>query len=314
MSGVDNPVTPFDVQRAAELLHTPPEARWLIESLWAQSGVGVIGGTPKSCKSWLGLELATAIATGTPCLGNYAVGCPGPALVFLAEDDLRNVRERLESLAARRKLTLDALDVHVITSPTVRLDIEHDLRRLAKTVALIRPRFVLLDPFVRLHRLDENNASDISQLLGHLRVLQRHYDTAVCIVHHTRKAHGGRQRGQALRGSGDLHAWGDSNLYLTWTRQGLELSIEHRAAPTPDPVFLELLGGTHPHLRIVEPNAEDPVPLPERVLAELRQLTDPITRTRLRERLAVNNARLGEALIELEQLGRIRYTADGWTI
>lgn len=314
MSGVENPVTPFEVTRAADLHETPPEARWLVESLWADGGVGVIGGTPKSCKSWLGLELATAVATGTPVFGEYQVPRPGPTLVFLAEDNLANVRDRLTSLAAQRHLTLEDLDVHVITSPTVRIDIDRDLRRLAKTVALVEPRFLLLDPFVRLHHLDENNASDISQLLGHLRTLQRHYDTAICVVHHTRKSSSRGQRGQALRGSGDLHAWGDSNLYLTWTRDGLELSIEHRAAPAPDSVFVGLDDGPHPHLALVEPDEAEPRKLTDRVVDELRGLTKPITRTRLRERLAVNNARLGDALVELEELGRIRRTSHGWQI
>lgn len=311
---VDNPVTPFEVRRAAALDESPPEARWLIGSLWADSGVGVIGGTPKSYKSWLGLEIACAVASGTRCLGRFEVPNPGPTLVYLAEDDLSEVRIRLEHLAAARGLSIDELDVHVICAPTVRLDIDRDLKRLARTVGLIEPRFLLLDPFVRLHRLDENNASDISNILGHLRTLQRHYDTAVCVVHHTRKSSSSGQRGQALRGSGDLHAWGDSNLYLTWTQSGLELSVEHRSAPCPDPLYVELDCGTHPHLRLVEPDDHQPPALAERVLAHLGKLDEPITRTRLREKLAVQNKRLGDALQELERLGRIQRTRDGWQI
>ncbi|MFU8805446.1 MAG: hypothetical protein ACNA8W_16660 [Bradymonadaceae bacterium] len=49
-------------------------------------------------------------------------------------------------------------------------------------------------------------------------------------------------------------------------------------------------------------------------MTELRGLKDPITRTRLRERLAVNNAHLGRALTELERLGRIQRTQNGWQI
>lgn len=311
---VKNTVTPFETKRACRLDESPPEARWLIESLWADRGVGVIGGAPKSYKSWLGLEIACAVASGTKCLDRFGVPRAGPALVYLAEDDLREVRIRLDALARSRGLPLDALDVHVICAPAVRLDLDRDLKRLAKTVGLIEPQFLLLDPFVRLHRTDENNASDISHILGHLRTIQRHYDTAVCVVHHTRKSSSSGQRGQALRGSGDLHAWGDSNLYLTWTKKGLELSIEHRAAPCPDPLYVELDCGTYPHLSLVEPEDNEPPPLTERVLCELRKLEKPITRTRLRERLAVQNKRLGDALNELERLGRVQRTKAGWQI
>ena len=313
MSG-DSPTEPFETRKACALDETPPEARWLVDSLWAEASVGVIGGTPKSYKTWLGLEIACAVATDTPCLGDFHVSRPGATLVYLAEDDLGDVRDRLHSLAHIRGRTLDQLEVHVICASTVRLDIDRDLRRLAKTIATIQPRFLLLDPFVRLHRLDENSASEISRMLGHLRTLQRHYQTAVCLVHHTRKSSAAHQRGQALRGSGDLHAWGDSNLYLTRTKKGMELAVEHRAAPAPEPCFVDLTDGPHPHLEIVDLADDTSPPLTERVLSELRRLEAPITRTRLRERLAVQNKRLGDALTELEDLGRIQRTKDGWLI
>jgi len=42
-------VEPFNVVPAAKLDKTSPEQRFLINTLWAETGVGVIGGTPKSC-------------------------------------------------------------------------------------------------------------------------------------------------------------------------------------------------------------------------------------------------------------------------
>src|SRR5204862_15615 len=80
--------------------------------------------------------------------------------------------------------------------------------RLQDAVARVRPRLLLLDPLVRLHQLDENSSQEVSNLLGYLRALQREHDLAVALVHHTSKrAHA--RHGQALRGSGDLHAWTD---------------------------------------------------------------------------------------------------------
>ena len=43
---------------------------------------------PKCSKTWLGLDIALSVATGTACLGKYAVPQPGPVLVYLAEDAL----------------------------------------------------------------------------------------------------------------------------------------------------------------------------------------------------------------------------------
>lgn len=307
-------VPPLPTRAPMDLDDTPPVQRWLVERLWAKSGVGILGGTPKSFKTWLGLELATAVATNTPALGRFAVRDRGPVLVYLAEDALDTVRDRLDALSLARDRALIDLDMHVITSPSLRLDRDDDIRRLAATVRDIRPRLLLLDPLVRLHNADENNASEIATILSRLRTIQRHYDVAVLLVHHTRKQGGTRQHGQTLRGSSDLHAWGDSNLYLTHDRDGVKLTVEHRAAPAMDPILISLRGDP-PRLvaRDIDGAAEADT-LEDRAVAQLRLADGPLTRKRLRALLGVNNKRLGDALLRLETLGAIRRTADGWAI
>jgi hypothetical protein len=303
---------PFEVVRAVDLQRQPPEHRWLVEALWAEQGVGFIGGTPKSLKSWVGLDLAVAVASRTPCLGHFQVHRPGPALVYLAEDRLDVVRERLEALAAARSILLACIDVLVITTPAVRLDVAEHCGRLQATIAAHQPRLLVLDPFVRLHRADENAAKDVAAILATLRQLQRRFQLAIAVVHHTRKNVGSRQMGQALRGSGDFHAWADSALYISHEQAGLRLTIEQRAAPAPDPCYIRL--ADHPPHPVLVPPAKDDTPsLQDRIRDTLQRSPDPITRTELRRLLAVQNNRLGKALHELQNLGRIRHTTQGWS-
>jgi len=131
---------------------------WLVEGLWAEEGVGIVGGAPKCCKSWLALDLALSVASGTPALGSYAIPRAGPVLVFAAEDPPTTVRSRLEGLTVRRGLALEHVPLHVILSSSLRLDTLGDQARLAEAVGRYRPRLLVLDPFVRLHRIDENSA------------------------------------------------------------------------------------------------------------------------------------------------------------
>lgn len=306
-------VEPLPNCRAGQLQRTHTQERWLIEALWAEQGVGVLGGAPKCCKSWMALEMATAIAAGIPCLGHFAVPNPGPTLVYLAEDALPDVRDRIASLCNARGLNLDTLDLHVITAPALRLDVEDDFRRLVATVEAIQPRLLVLDPFVRLHHADENRAGEIAAILGRLRALQRARKLAILVVHHARKVTSGLSPGQALRGSTDFHAWVDCLLYLRRDRHGIRVAIEHRSAPAAEPFHVELDPG-RPHLRIIDDTSEDGEDtLEQRVLAEILAAAGPLRRTALRARLAVNNQRLGTALAQLEAQGRIRRTPDGWT-
>jgi hypothetical protein len=168
---------------------------------------------------------------------------------------------------------------------------------------------------VRLHGIDENHAGEVAGLLAYFRSLQRRLDLSVVLVHHTRKnAAGGVAAGQGLRGSSDLHAFGDSNLYLRRTRERLVLSSEHRAAPAPPPVYLELVttNAQTTHLEVIAELHDDRRrSLQEQVLALLTKGT-VLTRAKLRDTLSVKNERLGEALESLDRAGRIRRTPAGW--
>jgi len=306
---------PLPVVRVGEIPHEENAQRWLVEQLWGESSVGVIGGAPKCSKTWLGLDLALSVATGTRCLGKYAVPQPGPVLVYLAEDALPVLRERVEGMARHRGLDLDGVEIHVITAPTLRLDRGPHRQRLFDTAKRLRPRLLLLDPLVRLHGIDENNATEVAELLAYFRSLQRRLDLSVVLVHHTRKnAPGGVASGQGLRGSSDLHAFGDSNLYLRRTRDRLVLSNEHRAAPASPPVYLELVttNAQTTHLQVVaELRDETRRSLQEQVLALVAQ-GEVFTRAKLRDSLSVKNERLGEALESLERANRISRTPAGW--
>ena len=148
-----------------------------------------------------------------------------------------------------------------------------------------------------------------------IRSLQREFDLSVVLVHHTRKnAAEGVAAGLGLRGSGDIHAFGDSNLYLRRTEQHLILASEHRAAPASSPVYLELVAtdAATTHLEVIaEPDDANGRGLEQQVLDLLAQ-GEVLTRTRLREALAVNNERLGTALESLERAGRASRTPRGW--
>ena len=303
------------VVRVGEISSEDDAHRWLVEELWGVRSVGVIGGAPKCAKTWLGLDIALSVATGTACLGKYVVPEPGPVLMYLAEDSLPAVRERVAGMARHRDIELGGVEIHVITAGALRLDLDRDRMRLLETTRRLRPRLLLLDPLVRLHGIDENNASEVATLLAYFRSLQRLLDVSVILVHHTRKnATAGVAAGLGLRGSSDIHAFGDSNLYLRRAKEHMVLSTEHRAAQASPPIHLALVTANPEtiHLEVIAQHQDgEPGGLKEKVLDVLGGGV-VLTRAKLRDRLAVKNERLGEVLESLEHSGRLRRTAAGW--
>ena len=311
------------VEAAHLLAVRAEEHRWLIEGLWAEEAVGIVGGEPKCCKSFLALDMAVAVASGTACLRRFTVARPGRVLLFAAEDALHVVRARLDGICRAAGVELADIDIKVITAASVRLDLEVDRKSLAETVAALKPRLLILDPFVRLHRVDENVSGEVAPLLAYLRELQRRHQLAVVVVHHARKGAGKARAGQALRGSSEFHAWGDSNLYLRRVGEQLTLAVEQRAAASTSGIALRLhVDGDVVALETIDERASitspelEPLPpaVEERVEQILAAATAPMTTAAIRGLCRVRNATLQAALASLAAAGRVHRSTIGYAI
>jgi RecA-family ATPase len=314
-------MTLLPVEPAWRLAECSEQQRWLVEGLWSEEAVGIIGGEPKCCKSFMALDLATAVASGTPCLRRFAVKRPGRVLLYPAEDAAHIVRRRLEGICEAASTSLAKLDVQVITTPSLRLDLEADRANLDETIARLKPRLLILDPFVRLHRIDENVSGDVAPLLAFLRDLQRRHALAVALVHHAKKGAGAARAGQALRGSSEFHAWGDSNLYLRRDSDDrLTLSVEHRAAAAIEPVTLELaqrgtalalepISCDRPSERPAEPQSVD-----QRITKALADSKEPRPFADLRTSCRVRTTTLYQRLAAMTEAGLITKSVGGYSL
>lgn len=306
------------VQRASQLECSGPQTQWLVQDLWTDQAVGILGGEPKCCKSFLALDVAVSVASGAACLRQFPVRRSGPVLLFPAEDSLAVVRQRLEGIAAAAQVPFGSLPVQVITAPSLRLDTEPDRQRLSRTVQEQRPVLLILDPLIRLHRVDENDATQIAALLSYLRQLQRQFQLAVMLVHHARKDSQSSRPGQALRGSSELHGWGDSNLYMRRKGSQLTLSTEHRAAPSQDHLPLQLSqSGSAVALKMLDRSSIEPdAPLSptEQVRQALAQVREPIPVQQLQKLCGIRTAKVCSALAELSTLGEVVRDARGYQL
>lgn len=329
------PHLPFARISAIERL--PEGERWLVEGFLSAAGVAVLASAPKAGKTWVALSLATAVASGEQALGYFHVPSPGPVLLFHAEDDPRSVRERIESLCLAQRLNLEALPIHVITAEALKLDDAAHRERLEELVAHLQPKLLILDPLVRLHSGAESYVGHVAELFGYLRTLQRRFQLAILVTHHVAKNRSsGAQPGLAMRGSGDIHAAYDHGATLQRQQDGsIVLALEHRSAPSPDPIALRLhsrpgggtsfelvtdedaepIAGTNgkgsaPRVRLAPPE----VPVDQQVLDVLGRSSQPLSQVAIRRALKVRNETLTATLRALEEEGVIENLGrmKGW--
>lgn len=297
---------------------------WLVTNLWQSSGVGIVGGPPKSFKTYVVLDIGVSVAAGVRCLNWFDVPKSGPVLVYLAEDCEQAAYERVRAICNAKQVDLSTLPLHFIRATTLQLDEGPDFELLKETIRECRPVLLILDPLIRIHRGSENSASKISHLLGKLRSISRELDLAIIVVHHTRKHRVGFQEGQNLRGSSDLHGWGDSNLYVV-RKDGRRatLTCEHRAASAQPSFIVECLDEPEPHVAVIgelstadtEESNAPPRDVAGEILTMLRHSPSPLTRDALRARLGCRAETVSHVLSELDELGKIaRQGRQGWII
>jgi hypothetical protein len=165
----------------------------------------------------------------------------------------------------------------------------------------------------------------MAPLLGYLRQLQRELHVAVLLVHHARKGSGAKRPGQALRGSSDLHGWGDSNLYLRRNSTDLLLSVEHRAAPCQDNIPIELCANASALALAVKtgeselstesgPRAAPRQDPRQRVIQAMKKLDGPVSIKRLRKICRIRTATLCQTLSILKDQGRVIHGPDGLSL
>ncbi|MDQ3299963.1 MAG: AAA family ATPase [Myxococcota bacterium] len=208
----------FDGDAVSLLAQHFDGARWLVTGLVTRGGITMIGAEPKVAKTWIALELAVAIATGTKACGEFYAEA-GRAAYFFAEDLDVQARNRVRALlaGADRRLAEGRL---FLRTRGVFLDVlrDADMAWIVASARRIGQLDVLvLDPLRDIHSGEEDRSDSMRDVMRRLRVLAELLGCTVVVVHHAPKATkdtAKRRPGQNLRGSGAIHGSVDSGIYL----------------------------------------------------------------------------------------------------
>jgi hypothetical protein len=181
---------------AGDDTEAPQPRRWLTAGQFCRtflSGLVAPGATGKTA---LRILQALAQATGKPLAGQH-IHHRGRVLIISFEDDAEELRRRV--LAARLHYKISAADVKgwlFLACPKgLKLVEMRDGERaigklepaLRRAIEHRRPDLVILDPFVKLHTLEENDNTAMDMVADLLTQLGREYDIAFDSPAHTRK-------------------------------------------------------------------------------------------------------------------------------
>jgi putative DNA primase/helicase len=196
-------VTRFKLCGDEDLQQLKP-MRWLVKGVLPESGLAAIYGPPSSGKSFLGLDLAIAIARGQRWFGARVNAAP---VVYLWLEGASGLRLRAEAWRTQNKQSLPVglkfvLEPFQLTDPT-------DVNDLAQT--LPERAVVLIDTLNKAaSQTDENVSAEMGKVIDAARTLQAHTGGLIILVHHT-----GKNQSAGLRGHSSLLGALDTAIEVT---------------------------------------------------------------------------------------------------
>ncbi len=207
--------------------YKPPA--WLVQGLVLEGGITMIGAEAKASKTWLGTEIAVALATGTAVCGESTWRAKQMNVAYFYTEDMRDaIKSRVMSLLAGRKLGLEALGDRFHAQPRgKKIDITKldDCARIIASARMIERQHgklgvLALDPLRNIHLRDEDKSGEMAVVFENLKMIGTLLDCTIVIVHHSKKQtqNGSKRGGQKLRGSSAIHGFLDSAIYLSDTR------------------------------------------------------------------------------------------------
>lgn len=265
----EEPTQKPNVTWLSEIVSKPiPRPQWLIKDVWTKNGCGFISGAPKSYKSWMALDMAVSVSTGSPWLGEFAVHSPAPVLYLQEEDGLQLVMDRLQIITEAKaperfwggQITVSddssgagALGVHRLTWSPAEAPMPIAMHVQTGFIASDPGWQGWLDEVIEEHKfgmvlidtlgttagdIDTDKSGELmNKMLKPLKVLAQKHNTAVCVVHHNKKAAGAGRAGNDMLGSVALHAWVDCAIYARSKDIHGEVSIERESKLAQDLSF-----------------------------------------------------------------------------
>ena len=194
LSNSKKPPQRYKLLTGEDLANLPP-LRWCVRGVFPAAGVAALYGPSASGKSFLALDMATAIAEGRSWFGCRVSARP---VIYAALEGEAGFRTRVLAWEAHHQRKLPD-DLNMMLQP-FRLTSPEDIRDFA--AVLPAGAVVFLDTLNRAAPTsDENSSTDMGIILEATKQLQATTNGLVCLVHHT-----GKDTTRGLRGHSSLFA------------------------------------------------------------------------------------------------------------
>jgi len=181
-----------------------PKMEWRIKGVLPTRGVSAIYGPSSSGKSFLAIDLAAAICSGSDWFGKK---CKPTSVIYIGLEGSAGIQNRVKAWEVGRNKQLPPNFSAVLA--------DFDLTDAAEIQAIIdqtpKASVLIIDTLNRATPgRDENSSSDMGLTLAGAKFLEQAIEGLVVLIHHT-----GKDQAKGLRGHSSLYAALDSAIAVT---------------------------------------------------------------------------------------------------
>lgn len=175
--------------------------KWQMKGYLEADSLGLIYGPPKSGKSFLAIDWACCIATGTPWNGHPV---QQGAVFYLAGEGHNGLARRFAAWEKAKGVPLAVAPLAVshkaapLTDRDAAAKVMHAIADLEEQTGQ-KPAVIVVDTLARNFGADENSTEDMGRFVQHLDEIRANWKCTVLVVHHT-----GKDESRGARGNSSL--------------------------------------------------------------------------------------------------------------
>lgn len=199
--GIEN-VKPYKLTEGHEMYSVRPPAMQ-IEDFLPVGGVMGMTSYPGVGKTWLALEIARSVASGTPFLGRYKA-MRGGVLFVGSDSSLYDYARQWTRLTRNTEDAVNVFEpVRFLVQSTFMFEDRDEIRKLIRThqkfewgETTIGPKgperehgfhTLVFDTVSRLTRANQNDNTEMEEVFRNIRMLAEATDCAIVLLHHNSK-------------------------------------------------------------------------------------------------------------------------------
>lgn len=310
------------------------KVEWTVESWLPRSTIAFVIAPPGSYKTWLTLDLALSVATGSKFLGNFPVLERAPVLIYQQEDSHYGLAERLGVIIKSKfgleneddpesdEFLIDAppmdIPIYFHTERQLRIDNKDAVYALRKQIESTKAKLVIIDPLYSAASMEDYMATAAQHLLE-LKAIRDELGVTFLIVHHTGKGKDEKNR-ERLWGSQFLNAALETGWQVAKSSDtGIVVHRHYKVKGMPDTIGLSFDVSTEPteeryNVSMFVPQDDEishKKSPNDKIIEILREAKEPMSAMKIAEVLGVHRTTASRRIDKLIANGEVQQLDNG---